>query len=118
MPVEAILGDVQFSAIEPARERRFPFQHALPALRPDQLVRFARPEFRRALDRFAMHPAILPEALDPRAVREILRRLEDSLLNQVRLDILRHGEEASDPSDSLNPKLRSDWRDGHCPVPN
>src|SRR6478672_9496773 len=106
MSIEAVLGQIEFSADEPLRERRLPIDHALPALPPNQLARLARPEFFRAIDRFAVHPSILVEALDPRPLREILRRLEDPLLDQVRLDVFCHGkEEASDLARSLNQKL-------------
>ena len=43
MPVEAILGDVQFPADEPFRERRLPFEHLFPRLLPDQLVGLRAP---------------------------------------------------------------------------
>jgi hypothetical protein len=47
----------------------------------------------------------LLEAFDARAFREILRRFEDPLLDQVRLDVIRHGkEEASDLTAPLNGK--------------
>ena len=59
VPIETILRDVQFPADKPFRERRLPFQNFLPALLPDELARFARPEFLRAIDRFAIHPAVL-----------------------------------------------------------
>jgi hypothetical protein len=48
----------------------------------------------------------LVEAPDPGPLRESLRRFEDPLLDQVRLDVFRHGkEEASDLVASLNQKL-------------
>jgi hypothetical protein len=47
----------------------------------------------------------LVEAFYPRAFCKILRGLEDPLLDQVRLDVVRHGErQASDVTAALNGK--------------
>ena len=51
MPIEAILRKIDFSADEPFRKRRFPFQNFPPRLLPGELIRLARPEFVRLLDR-------------------------------------------------------------------
>src|SRR5437764_3724820 len=80
MSIEAILGKIDFSADEPFRKRRFPFQNFPPRLLPGKLLRFARPEFVRVLDRFAIHPVVLSQVLDPRFLRELLSRLKDALL--------------------------------------
>jgi hypothetical protein len=45
MPIETILRDVEFPADEPLRERRLPLENFFPWRAPDQLTRFARPEF-------------------------------------------------------------------------
>ena len=92
MTIEAILRNVQFSADEPFRERRLPFENFLPRRVPDQLLRFARPEFVRLLDRFAIHPPILLEAFDPRPLGEIRCRLENAFFDQMRFDVVVHGQ--------------------------
>ena len=90
MPVETILGNVQFPADEPFGERRFPFEHFFPALLPDQLVCFAGPEFLRTVDRLAIHAPVLLKASNPGALCERLRRFENAFLNKVRLDVFGH----------------------------
>ena len=87
MPIQAIFGKIELAADEPFRERRLPFEHFSPALLPDQFARFARPEFVRLLDRFAIHPPVLRKVFDSRFLRKFLRRFENSLLLQVRLDV-------------------------------
>ena len=71
MPIQTIFRNVEFAADEPFRERRLPFEHFLPRRAPDQLLRFARPEFGRLPDRFAIHSPILSQAFDPRLAAEI-----------------------------------------------
>src|SRR5437868_7370829 len=66
MPVQTIFRNVQFPAHEPFRERRLPFEDLFPWRAPDQILRFARPEFARLPDRFAIHSLILSQALDSR----------------------------------------------------
>ena len=80
MSIQAVLGKIEFSADEPFRKRRFPFQDFSPRLLPGKLLRLARPEFVRPLDRLAIHSLVLREVLDPRFLGEILGRLEDALL--------------------------------------
>jgi len=90
MPIQTVFGDIELAADEPLRERRFPLENLFPRRLPDQLTRFARPEFCRLLDRLTIHPPILTETFDPRLLREILRRSEDTLLDQVRFDVVMH----------------------------
>src|ERR1700730_6160980 len=66
MSIQTIFGKIQFSADEPFRERRFPFEHFPPSLLPQKLARFTRPKFIRILDRLPMHPPVLREILDSR----------------------------------------------------
>src|SRR5947209_4021048 len=80
MSIEAILGKIDFSADEPFRKWRFPFQNFSPRLLPGKLLRLARPEFVRLLDRFAIHPLVLSQVLDLRLIRKLLSRLKDALL--------------------------------------
>src|SRR5205823_11687248 len=87
MSIEAILGKIDFSADEPFRKRRFPFQNFPPRLLPGKLLRFARPEFVRLLDRLPVHPLVVREVLDLRLLSELLQRLEDALLLEMRFDI-------------------------------
>ncbi len=61
--------------------------------------------FSGLLDRLAIHPPVLLQAFDARSFSENLRRFEDPLLDQVRLDVFRHAEKASDAHAPLNPKL-------------
>src|SRR5262245_14376915 len=49
MPIQTIFRNVEFAAREPFRERWCPFEDLLPWRAPDQLLRFARPEFGRLL---------------------------------------------------------------------
>src|ERR1041384_8716367 len=79
MSIKAIFGKVQLAADKPFRERRIPFQHASPRFTPKELIRFARPEFFRPADRFAIHPPILRQIPDPRLVFERLGGLENAL---------------------------------------
>ena len=57
----------------------------------NQLLRFARPKFFRRPDRLAIHAPILLERFDARVFRELTRRFEDTLLDQVRLDVFHVG---------------------------
>src|SRR6266404_4334220 len=88
MSIQTVLGEIQFPADEPFREWCLPFQDLPPPSLPLKLVRFARPEFLRALDRFPIHPPVLGEVLDPRLRGELLARFEDALLLQMGLDVL------------------------------
>src|SRR6476660_4319972 len=81
MTVQAIFRNVQFAAHEPLRERRLPFDNLLPRRAPDQLLRFACPEFGRLPDRFSIHSPILTQAFDPRLTAESRRWLENAFLN-------------------------------------
>src|SRR6266480_7614965 len=92
MSIQTVFRNIDFSADEPFRKRRFPFEDALPRRAPDQFSRLARPELRRARERFSMHSPILSEALNSRLFRKLFRRLEDPLLLQMRLDIVVHVE--------------------------
>src|ERR1700736_438934 len=88
MSIQTILRDIQFAVDKPFREGSFPLPDFLPALVPNELACLPRPKLRRLLDRFAIHPAVLIKAFDSRLLGKILRRLEDALLLQVRLDVL------------------------------
>ena len=105
-----ILGDIQLPAQDPFCEGRFPLEDAFPALPPDQLACLARPEFFRAIDRLAIHPPILLEAAHPSGFRESPGRFENPFLDEMGLDVLRHGKEASAPPAALNGKLRAALR--------
>src|SRR5882724_3724686 len=71
MPIQTILRDIEFPAHEPLRERRLPLENFFPRRAPDQLARFARPEFCRLPDRFPVHPPILTKTLDSRVFGEV-----------------------------------------------
>ncbi len=90
MSIQTVLGNVKFAASKPLRERRFPFEDLFPRRVPDQLIRFTCPKFGRLLDRFSVHPPVLGKTFDARLFREILRRLENALLDQMRLDVVIH----------------------------
>ena len=90
MSIQTVFGNVNFAADEPFREGSFPFEDFFPWRVPDQLIRFTRPKFSGLLDRFSVHPPVLGETFDPRFFREILRRLENALLDQMRLDVVIH----------------------------
>src|SRR5437762_14146097 len=92
MSIQTVFRNIDFSANEPFRERRFPFEDALPRRAPDQFSRLACPELRRARERFSMHSPILRETFDSRLFRKLLCRFEDTLLLQMRLDIVVHAE--------------------------
>ena len=52
MPVEAVLGDIQFASDEPLRKRLLPFQNGFPLLLPhEKFGGLFRKEFLRILDR-------------------------------------------------------------------
>src|SRR4030095_2675952 len=87
MSIQTVLGKIQLSTDEPFRERRFPFEHFPPTLPPQKLACLARPELVRGFDRFAIHPPVLREILDPRLLRELLRRLKNALLLQERFNV-------------------------------
>src|SRR5947209_3600771 len=80
MSIQAVLGKIDLSADEPFRKRRLPFQNFPPRLLPGKLLRLARPEFVRLLDRLAIHPLVLSQVLDLRLIRKLLSRLKDALL--------------------------------------
>src|SRR4030095_15651651 len=90
MPVETVFRNVEFAANKPLCEWRFPVENFFPWLLPDQLTRFARPEFCRSLDRLSIHPPILIETFDSRLLCETPRRSKDTLLDQVRFDVVMH----------------------------
>src|SRR5882724_2945988 len=90
MSIKTVFRNIGFAADKPLREGRFPLEDFSPSRAPDQLARLARPKFSRLLNRFPVHPPELHETLDPCLVREILRRFENALLNQMRLDIVVH----------------------------
>src|SRR4030095_10495796 len=92
MPIQTIFRDVQFSANEPFGERCFPFEYLFPSGTPKKLIRFARPEFFRLSNRFAIHPAISIETFDSRFFCKFLRRFENPFLDQMRLDVVLHGQ--------------------------
>src|ERR1041384_2655163 len=111
MSIQTIFREIEFAADKPFRERRFPFEHFSPALLPQKFARLARPEFIRMLDRLAVHSPILGDTLDPRLLREFLRRFEDALLLQERFNVLvvdLHEAEVrlTIVRDALNGKLR------------
>jgi len=90
MSIQTVFGNINFAADEPFSERRFPFEDLFPRRVPDQLIRFTRPKFGRLLDRFSVHPPVLGETFDPRLFREIVRWFENSVLDQMRLDVVIH----------------------------
>ena len=59
MSIQAILGDVQFSADEPFGERRFPLQDFFPRRAPNQFARLARPKSCWLCERFSMQPPVM-----------------------------------------------------------
>src|SRR5438067_6937326 len=92
MPVQTIFRNVQFAADEPFREGRLPFDYFLPRRAPGQFLRFARPELGRLSDRFSIHSPILSQALDPRLAAESRWRLENAFFDQMRFDVVMHGQ--------------------------
>ncbi len=59
MPIDAILGDVQFASHEPFGERRLPLQHLAVRLTPDQMfLRLLVPEFLWGVDRLVVEPFV------------------------------------------------------------
>src|SRR5262249_60795161 len=92
MRIETILGNVDFAPNEHLAERRLPPENLFPSFAPDKLACFARPELCRLVDRFSIHPPILTETFDSSIFREIPRWFENALLNQVRLNVVMHGQ--------------------------
>src|SRR5438128_550003 len=92
MPIQTIFRNVEFTADEPLCEWCVPLEDFFPRGAPDQLRRFARPEFGRLLDRLSIHPPILIKTLDPCLLREILRWFENAVLDQMRFDVVVHEE--------------------------
>src|ERR1700730_18232140 len=87
MSIQTIFGNVQFSADKPFRERRRPVENSLPRPLPSEFFRLACPKFRGTLDRLAIHPAILPEGVDPGLRSKFLRWLKHAALGQKRFDV-------------------------------
>src|SRR4029453_17232467 len=92
MPVETVFRDIEFAANKPFRVWRFPVENFFPRPAPDQLACLAPPEFGRLPDRFSIHSPILLETFDSRALREVLGRFQNALLDQVRFDVVVHGQ--------------------------
>src|SRR5437764_3138557 len=90
MPIQTILRDVELATDKPLREWRVPVENFFPRRAPDQLARFARPEFGRLLNRLSIHAPILIETFDSCVFCEILRWFENTLLDQVRFNIVVH----------------------------
>ena len=88
MPVETIVTDIELAADEPLGVRLLPFQHAGPALGPDQF-RFGlpAPEFLRGLDGFAIQLAILGKGFEMGAPGERFRRWKDAGFLQDGLNV-------------------------------
>src|ERR1700722_12511912 len=85
--VEAVVGKIDLAADEPFRPRTIPFQNFFPGLEPVQLAGDAAPEFVGIVDRFAIDPFVVGQALDVRVLAEFRGRLELALLLQNGIDV-------------------------------
>src|SRR3984957_19108989 len=85
--VEAVVGKIDLAADEPFRPRTIPFQNFFPGLEPVQLASNPAPEFVGIVDRFAIDPFVVGEALDVRVLAEFRGRLELALLLQNGIDV-------------------------------
>src|SRR5438132_14360500 len=83
MPIQTILRDVEFATDKPLCEWRVPVENFFPRRAPDQLARFARPEFGRLLNRLSIHSSILFETFDSRVFCVILLCFENTIFDQV-----------------------------------
>jgi hypothetical protein len=80
--VEAVGGDVEPAADEPAGERRLPLQHRLPRRRPVEALGLGSPEGLRVRRR----PLVNGGVVDDRVRGEVGRRREVAMLREQRLD--------------------------------
>src|SRR4029078_3886471 len=92
MAVQAIFRNVQFPAYEPFRERRLPLDNLVPRLTPGHVLRFSCPTLGRLVDRFSIHSAVLSQTLDPRLTAEAGCWLKNAFFDQMRFDIVVHGQ--------------------------
>src|SRR5437667_6690929 len=77
MPVETIVGEVDFAADKPFRERFVPFQDLGPRFEPVQFfLRHARPKFLRREDRLLVEFVVLGERFDVGLLGKLRRRFE------------------------------------------
>jgi REP element-mobilizing transposase RayT len=90
MPIQTVFRNIEFAADEPLREWRFPVEHFFPRGAPEQLTRFASPEFGGLSNRLSIHSPVLSETFDSRLLREILRCFKNALLDQVRFNVAMH----------------------------
>src|SRR5689334_6049650 len=90
MTVQAVFREIQLSANKPLCKGRFPIEHFLPRLMPNEFPGFTCPKSVGAANRFAIHFSVVREGFNPSVFGELTGRLEDTLLDQVRFDVLVH----------------------------
>ena len=88
--VDAVFTDVDFRSDEPLREGGFPIENLFPGLLPDEFLCFAGPEGGGLVDGLLIEALVLRHAGDAGRLGEFLGRLEDTVLDEVALDVLAH----------------------------
>src|SRR5215467_13712776 len=88
MSVQAIFREIEFAADKPLCKRRFPFENFFPRRAPEKFACFARPKLGGLPDRFPIHPPVLTEAFNTSLLREIFGRRENTLLDEMRFDVV------------------------------
>ena len=93
MLIETDLGGVQLATDEPLGHGKLPIKHLGPFLEPWKFLGLTAPKLVGTLDRFGMEFLVLCHAADAGPFGKGCRRLEDAVFNEVRFDILGHGEQ-------------------------
>jgi hypothetical protein len=87
--VKAVVGDVQFAADEPLRERLVPFEHRVPLPEPVKIFSLPRPEGFGIRGGFGVEFFLIFETLYLRLFGEVFRWVEHSRFLKNRLDRVR-----------------------------
>ena len=85
MPIHAVVTKVDFAAHKPLRPRQIPLQNLRPRPKPVQLPRSFGPKSLGIRHRPLIHPLVLRQAVDVRALRKLLGRRKHPVLAQNRL---------------------------------
>ena len=85
--IEAVVGEIDFSASKPLGPGTVPLQNSVPLVEPMQLFSYASPELLRLLDRLTVDVLVIFGALDVRVLAEVFRAGKLTLFLKGRIDV-------------------------------
>ena len=91
MPVEAVFGDIDFSADEPLCIRAFPLEYVGPFFLPDEFLGLACEKLFGLFHALLPHRLVLRHRADAGLFGKLFGRFEDAVLDESGFDILAHG---------------------------